>query len=33
MAGVRLDVAAGELGDRPQPLAMFLELGQLLRAK
>jgi GNAT superfamily N-acetyltransferase len=30
---VRLEVAAGELGDRPQPLAMFLELGQLLRAK
>jgi GNAT superfamily N-acetyltransferase len=26
---VRLDVVAGELGDRPQPLAMFLELGQL----
>ncbi|HET7506547.1 MAG TPA: GNAT family N-acetyltransferase [Kofleriaceae bacterium] len=28
---VRLDVVAGELGDRPQPLPMFLELGQLAR--
>jgi len=25
---VRLDVVSGELGDRPQPLPMFLELGQ-----
>jgi len=24
---VRLNVVAGELGDRPQPIAMFLELG------
>jgi GNAT superfamily N-acetyltransferase len=30
---VRLDVTAGELGDRPQPLAMFLELAQVLRVK
>ncbi len=30
---VPLEVAAGELGDRPQPRAMFLELGQVLRAK
>jgi GNAT superfamily N-acetyltransferase len=30
---VRLEVAAGELGDRPQPLAMFLELGQVLRRR
>jgi GNAT superfamily N-acetyltransferase len=30
---VRLEAVAGELGDRPQPLAMFLELGQLLRTK
>ena len=26
---VSLDVAAGQLGDRPEPLPMFLELGQL----
>jgi GNAT superfamily N-acetyltransferase len=26
---IRLEVVAGELGDRPQPLPMFLELGQL----
>lgn len=26
---MKLDVVAGELGDRPQPLPMFLELGQL----
>ncbi len=26
---LRLEVIAGELGDRPQPLAMFLEIGQL----
>jgi GNAT superfamily N-acetyltransferase len=26
---VRLEVVAGELGDRPQPLPMFLELGQI----
>jgi GNAT superfamily N-acetyltransferase len=26
---IRLEVAAGELGDRPQPSPMFLELGQL----
>jgi len=26
---VRLDAVAGELGERPQPLPMFLELGQL----
>lgn len=26
---VRLDVVAGELGDRPQPLPMFLEIDQL----
>lgn len=25
---VRLELVAGELGDRPQPLPMFLELGQ-----
>jgi GNAT superfamily N-acetyltransferase len=25
----RLEVIGGELGDRPQPLPMFLELGQL----
>jgi len=30
---VRLDVVAGELGDRPQPLPMFLELGQVVGAK
>lgn len=28
---LRLDVVAGELGDRPQPLPMFLEAGQLPR--
>lgn len=28
---VALAVVAGELGDRPQPLPMFLELGQLRR--
>ena len=28
---VPLEVVAGELGDRPQPLPMFLELGQLAR--
>jgi GNAT superfamily N-acetyltransferase len=27
---VRLEVMAGELGDRPEPLPMFLELGQLI---
>jgi GNAT superfamily N-acetyltransferase len=26
---VRLELVAGELGDRPQPLPMFLELGQI----
>jgi GNAT superfamily N-acetyltransferase len=26
---IRLAVVAGELGDRPQPLPMFLELGQI----
>jgi GNAT superfamily N-acetyltransferase len=26
---VRLEVVAGELGDRPQPLPMFLELGRV----
>ena len=26
---VRFDIVAGELGERPQPLPMFLELGQL----
>jgi len=26
---IPLEVVAGELGDRPQPLPMFLELGQL----
>jgi hypothetical protein len=26
----RLDVSAGELGDRPEPLPMFLALGQLV---
>jgi len=30
---IALDSAAGELGDRPQPVPMFLELGQLPRAK
>ena len=30
---LRLDVVAGELGDRPQPLAMFLEVGQQSEAK
>jgi GNAT superfamily N-acetyltransferase len=29
---VRLEVVAGELGDRPQPLPMFLELGQFSSA-
>ena len=29
---VRLGVVAGELGDRPQPLPMFLELGQVRSA-
>ncbi len=28
---VRLDVAAGQLGDRPEPIPMFLELGQVPR--
>lgn len=28
---VPLELVAGELGDRPQPLLMFLELGQLAR--
>ncbi|HEX2689325.1 MAG TPA: hypothetical protein VHN14_22035 [Kofleriaceae bacterium] len=28
---IPLEVAAGELGDRPQPLPMFLELGQLAK--
>lgn len=26
---LRLDQVAGELGDRPTPLPMFLELGQV----
>ena len=26
---LRLELVAGELGDRPQPVPMFLELGQL----
>jgi len=26
---VPLEVVAGEIGDRPQPLPMFLEFGQL----
>jgi GNAT superfamily N-acetyltransferase len=30
---LRLDPVAGELGDRPQPLPMFLELGQVPDAK
>lgn len=30
---VRLEVVAGELGDRPQPIPMFLELGQIARAR
>lgn len=30
---VALAVVAGELGDRPQPLPMFLELGQLARGR
>jgi GNAT superfamily N-acetyltransferase len=30
---LRLEVVAGELGDRPQPLPMFLELAQLRAAK
>jgi GNAT superfamily N-acetyltransferase len=30
---VRLEVVAGELADRPQPLPMFLELGQLVGSK
>jgi GNAT superfamily N-acetyltransferase len=29
----RLDVVAGELGDRPQPQPMFLELGKLPRVQ
>lgn len=29
---LRLSVASGELGDRPQPTPMFLELGQVLQA-
>lgn len=29
---VRLEVVAGELGDRPQPLPMFLEIGQLSKS-
>jgi GNAT superfamily N-acetyltransferase len=28
---IPLEVVAGELGDRPQPVPMFLELGQLAR--
>lgn len=28
---VRLELVAGELGDRPQPIAMFLELGAIAR--
>jgi len=28
---IPLEVLAGELGDRPQPLPMFLELGQLAK--
>ena len=30
---LRLDGIAGQLGDRPEPLPMFLELGQLPLAK
>ena len=30
---LRLEVTSGELGDRPQPQAMFLEIGQVARAK
>jgi GNAT superfamily N-acetyltransferase len=30
---VRLDVVAGELGDRPQPLPLFLELGRISGAQ
>lgn len=30
---LRLGVVAGELGDRPQPLPMFLEVGQVVGAK
>lgn len=30
---IPLDVLAGELGDRPQPLPMFLELGELPEAE
>lgn len=30
---LRLQVVAGELGDRPQPLSMFLELGQIAGAR
>jgi len=30
---LRLDAVAGELGDRPQPLSMFLELGQISRPR
>jgi GNAT superfamily N-acetyltransferase len=28
---VKLDVVSGELGDRPQPTPMFLELGQIAK--
>lgn len=28
-----LEVVAGELGDRPEPQPLFLELGQVLRAR
>jgi hypothetical protein len=27
---VQLEVAAGQLGDRPEPLPMFLEVGAVL---
>ena len=30
---VQLEAVGGELGDRPQPLPMFLELGQVLQIK
>ena len=30
---VRLELVAGELGDRPQPIAMFLELGAIRGSK
>ena len=30
---LRLEVVAGEVGDRPQPTSMFLELDALPRAR